>query len=275
MPPSSPSSPSDAPAAAYTLDADGLPQATELTRGPWDPNHQHAGPPTAMACRAFEAAGAAHGLTHLARLTANLIRPVGIGPLHIEVSADYVGKSVGHFSARLMVGGKEAVRLTALLQREGDIPVPLGTEGHPLPAPPLALADALPVAMPFKRAHTLGYAHLVENRSRDGRIFNGPCAVWFRLVHPLVLGETTSPYQRVLVAADSGNGVSAVLDFSRYTFVNSDLTVNLLRRPVGEWVMLDARTQLGGNGCGLAESALYDEQGLIGRATQSLVVRER
>jgi hypothetical protein len=44
---------------------------------------------------------------------------------------------------------------------------------------------------------------------------------------------------------------------------------------VGEWICLDARTALGGNGCGIAESALYDESGLIGRATQSLVVRAR
>ena len=52
-------------------------------------------------------------------------------------------------------------------------------------------------------------------------------------------------------------------------------TINLLRQPVGEWICLDARTHLGSNGCGVAESALYDEQGLIGRATQSLAVRPR
>lgn len=77
------------------------------------------------------------------------------------------------------------------------------------------------------------------------------------------------------VAADSGNGISAALDYRRYSFVNCDLTVNLLRRPQGEWICLQARSTLAGNGCGLAESALYDEAGLIGRATQSLAVRER
>jgi hypothetical protein len=36
-----------------------------------------------------------------------------------------------------------------------------------------------------------------------------------------------------------------------------------------------ARSLFGANGWGLAESALYDERGMIGRATQSLAVRAR
>lgn len=270
-----PVAPHPLPAAAYVLDTQGTAHATALTRGPWDPQHQHAGPPTALACRALEQAGAAHGLTHVARLTANLIRPVSLGELQVDVQADYVGKSAGHFSACVRAQGKEVMRLTALLQRELDLPVPASAPGHPLPGPPLAVEQALPVAMPFKRADQPGYAHLVDNRSGDGRIFAGPCTVWFRLQHPLVQAEVPSPYQRVMVAADSGNGVSAALDIRHWTFVNSDLTVNLLRRPRGEWICLQARTALGGNGCGLAESALYDEHGLIGRSTQSLVVRAR
>ena len=45
-----------------------------------------------------------------------------------------------------------------------------------------------------------------------------------------------------MAAADFGNGVSRVLDFDRHLFVNTDLTVHLHREPVGEWVLLDART---------------------------------
>jgi|ERR1035438_4598282 hypothetical protein len=99
--------------------------------------------------------------------------------------------------------------------------------------------------------------------------------IWFRLRHPLLDNEEPSVYRRVAVAADSGNGVSAILDFARYSFVNLDLTINLLRKPVGEWICLDARTCLGPNGGGLAESVLYDLHGLIGRATQSLAIRAR
>ncbi|MEO7105132.1 MAG: thioesterase family protein, partial [Rhodoferax sp.] len=130
------------------------------------------------------------------------------------------------------------------------------------------------VAFPFAGVR-VGYPDLVETRSAKGGIFAGPCAVWFRLRHPLVEGQTPSAYQRVAVAADSDNGISAVLDYERYSFVNSDLSINMLRPPVGDWICLDARTWLASNGCGLAESALYDQQGLIGRATQSLAVKAR
>ena len=79
----------------------------------------------------------------------------------------------------------------------------------------------------------------------------------------------------MLVAADSGNGVSATLDYHRYVFINTDLTVHLMRMPAGEWVLLDAVTYPEPNGVGLADTALFDERGRIGRASQTLLVRER
>ena len=66
-----------------------------------------------------------------------------------------------------------------------------------------------------------------------------------------------------------------MLDYRQYLFLNADLTIHLLRRPVGEWIGLDARTHLSDSGVGLAESALYDTQGLIGRSLQSLTIRAR
>lgn len=262
------------PAAAYTaIDAHRF-RASALTRGPWQPEHQHAGPPTALVCRAIEQAAATHGLSHVARLTANLLRPVPLGELLIEVMTDYVGRNAGHFSAHLMAGDKDVARFTALVQRDVDVALPDGLPGHPLPSLAPSPEQSPLVQFPFAGRH-VGYSDLVSTRSARGGIFQGPCAIWFRLNHPLLEGESPSPYQRVLVAADSGNGISAVLDLATHTFVNSDLTVHLLRRPVGEWIALDARTALGAGGSGLAESALYDTQGLIGRAMQSLAVRAR
>lgn len=262
------------PTAAFSpLDARGF-RASVLTRGPWDHGHQHAGPPTAIVCRAIEQAAREHGFDHIGRLTANLLRPIPIGEVIVEVMTDYVGRNAGHFSAHLMAGDKDVARFTALAQRLAPVALPGTLAGHPLPAAPLAPDESPPANFPFA-GRAVGYADLVETRIAQGTFWNGPCAVWFRLRFPLLEGEEPSPYQRVAVAADSGNGISAVLDYERYSFVNSDLTINLLRRPVGEWICLDARTAFGPDGGGLAESALYDSRGLIGRATQSLAVRAR
>ena len=122
------------------------------------------------------------------------------------------------------------------------------------------------MVMPFAGRH-IGYGDLVENRVAEGRFFQGPCSIWFRLRHPLVDGESPSPYQRVTVAADSGNGISAALDFARYSFVNCDLTINLLRRPVGEWICLHARSAYGGNGCGRAGVHVGCQRRFVGHRT--------
>jgi hypothetical protein len=115
----------------------------------------------------------------------------------------------------------------------------------------------------------------MQVRIATGRLGSGAVAAWFRMRHPLLAGEAPSPFQRVAIAADSGNGISLVLDFSRYVFINPDLTVHVFRQPAGEWVLLDSRTLPAGTGVGLADTRLYDEQGLIGSSCQSLLIDDR
>ncbi|MFD4406929.1 hypothetical protein ACFWPH_29605 [Nocardia sp. NPDC058499] len=43
----------------------------------------------------------------------------------------------------------------------------------------------------------------------------------------------------------------------------------VVRQSAGEWVCLDAVTHPQPHGIGLAESALFDEKGPLGRSTQS------
>lgn len=262
------------PSSAFLALENGAYRASDLTRGPWHPDHQHAGPPIALVARAIERAAAALDMTHVARLTANLFRPIPIADLTVEVRNDYAGRNVAHFSASLGAGGKEVARFTALAQREAQFDIPSRLPGHPLPEAPRSVEDSVAKKFPFD-PELAGYQDLIESRVAEGEFFRGPSAVWFRMRYPLVAGEEPSALQRVAVAADSGNGISAVLDWGRYVFVNSDLTVNLLRRPRGEWICIDARTLLGPAGGGIAEARIFDSLGLAGRSTQSLSVRLR
>ena len=260
-----------AAAAAYTALGAGAYRASALTRGPWDAAHQHAGPPIALLAREILALAATAGYTRLARITANLLRPVPLARLAVRVEAGYAGRAFAHYGATLLDEERELVRATALVRRASDpaLPEPMRT-----PQPPATVAASAPEQFPFADAEP-GYHSLVEARVAAGRMFSGPCAVWLRMRHPLVAGETPGGVERALVAADSANGVSAVLDYRRFLFVNSDLTVNFLREPAGEWICLDAETWIGPDGGGLAEGRLYDEEGLVGRCTQSLAVRRR
>ncbi|MBI5922411.1 MAG: hypothetical protein HY847_12320 [Betaproteobacteria bacterium] len=44
--------------------------------------------------------------------------------------------------------------------------------------------------------------------------------------------------------------------------------------PPIDLICLDAATHIGPDGCALAESRPFDEQGLIGRATRSVMIRK-
>jgi len=112
----------------------------------------------------------------------------------------------------------------------------------------------------------------MQVRLARGVFGSGAVAAWFRMRHPLLLGEEPSPSQRVMIAADSGNGISIVLEFPRWLFINPDLTVHLFREPAGEWVLLDSRTLPAATGVGLSDTRLHDEQGLIGSSCQSLLI---
>ena len=57
--------------------------------------------------------------------------------------------------------------------------------------------------------------------------------------------------------------------------MNPDLTIFVNRMPADEWVLVDARTWLEPHGTGVAEGALYDRRGRIGRSMQSLLVEAR
>jgi hypothetical protein len=250
--------------------------ATELTRGPWSPALQHGGPPAALLARALERDLAAlEPASRIARVTVDFVRPLEIGLLTVEVERVRIGRQVQELRGRLLTDGRELCRMAALGIRTAPGPLDFGRGDDAAradwPTPPGASA---PFEFPFFTTD-IGYHRGVEVRFAAGAFGTGVATAWIRMLRPLVPGEEPSPLQRVVIAADSGNGVSAALDTNRFTFINPDLTVYLHRAPVGEWICLDATTTPQSSGIGLAQSHLYDEAGPIGRALQSLVVAMR
>ena len=250
-------------------------RAGPLTGGPWSPEHQHAGPPSALICRAVERAAAPHGLTHIGRLTVNLLRPLPIGDCRHRNPRRpsrpwrraFLGAADGgrRRTSRCSPRSRSASRTCPCRRRRRAIrrrgaaqpPEDCRRRQHGLCAAPSATRGWSRTDWPR--------AYLPRARARSG----------FASTIRSIAGETPSPYQRVAVAADSGNGVSAALDFAKYVFVNCDLTINLFRRPLGRWICLDARAGSAAIPAGSRNPRSTTRHGLIGRATQSLAVRAR
>lgn len=184
--------------------------ATELTRGPWHAQLQHAGPPSALLARAAVRLGEP---MQVCRITVDLLRPV----------------------------------------------------------PARAVEDSTPYAFDFFLSD-VGYHTAMELRLAAGGPGLGRALMWMRPRVALVAGEPIHPAARAMIVADSGNGISYALDPRRYTFMNADLDLCFARMPQGEWIGLDARTEVQPFGLGCARSRLLDRRGMFGSGVQNLLI---
>jgi len=229
----------------------------------------HFGPPAALLGRSVEALPVPVPM-RVARITFEILRPVPVAGA-LQVTADLVrpGKRVALAEARLTADGQDVALARAWLMRTSDLEVPdAAREGPPTPGPDEASTNQF-----FPHTLDVHYGSTMEVRFVSGSFLDlGPAVAWFRSPIALVSDEDMTPLQRVLVAADSGNGISAVAAPTDLVFVNTDLTVHLHRYPVGQWVCMNARTTLDPSGIGQADTVLSDETGRIGRSAQSLYV---
>lgn len=198
-----------------------------------------------------------------------------IGPVSVRARTIRPGHRVDLVEAALTEGdGVELALARGWRMRRSHI------DGLPAGATATATVGPPPTTTSFNDFFALGvdvhYGVSVDAQFVSGGFDEpGPATVWMRMRVPLVEGEEPSPLSRVLVVADSGNGVSSVADFTRLLYINTDLTVSLHRPAVGPWICLDASTTIDGDGSGLTTTRLADGDGEIGTALQTLFVEPR
>ncbi|MFF2780713.1 thioesterase family protein [Streptomyces sp. NPDC058052] len=264
-------SPEALPAAFYRALGDGRYESTPATAGPWSAKSQHAGPPSALVGHVMERHAPRRGM-RIARVTVELLRPVPVADLTVDVRTVRSGGSV-----ELLEGEVSAAGATVLLARAWRLvagpddtpslrPVPPAPD-LPGPQPPHTMADA----------HLDGYVSAMEWRFADGLGFDslGPGTAWARQRIPLVAGVVDSPLTRALTVADSSWAVGFELDHHARLVINTDVTLALHRDPVGEWLCLRSHTAASPGGSGLALGQLDDASGSCGQVVQTLLVTER
>ncbi|HEX7305224.1 thioesterase family protein [Lentzea sp.] len=240
-------------------------RSTSHTVGPWGPDSQHLGPPSALLVRALLALRPS-----LSRVTFEVLGPVPVADLEVSTSVERPGRSVELLSAALSCEGRVALTARAWHMVGSDTTAVAGGTGKALPPP----GSAAPMEIPDHWGG--GYLAAVEWLSLSGGIFTpGDARVWARPRVAVVEGFETSPVERLFAVVDSASGVSSRVDIRKWYAINTDLTVHLHRQPSGEWIGMDARTTIGPDGVGVATSEVHDADGPVGTSAQALFVRER
>jgi hypothetical protein len=237
------------------------------TAGPWGPDKQHAGPPSALLARAIERFEPRDG-HRLGRVSLDVLGAVPVAPLRIKVERLRSGRRLDLIEARAEAGGRTVLvaRAWRMACTPDDFP---SVPEQPDWAPP-DLPDPVPIRLPG--IHRDGYLSAVDFRFERGSFDEpGPAMAWGRPRVPLLDGETLTGWQSTLVLADSGSGISLAVDPTRYPAINCDLSVTLHRDPTTEWVGLDAATTITAGSGAMTVTTLLDREGPIGIATQTLL----
>jgi acyl-coenzyme A thioesterase PaaI-like protein len=242
--------------------------ADPATGGPWAPGLQHGGPPSALLVRASERAAEASQRSdlHAVRLAVEFVGPVPVAEVEVEARVVRSARTAVLVEATLSAADRTCLQGRVWLVRDLDT----ATISAPLAEP-----EAPPHGLPGIGAE-FPYGSSIEWQAVSGSLHTpGPGLVWARPRRGLIDGEPLSGLQRVALVGDSASGISAELDWSAWSFVNVDLDVHLARPVEGDWVLIDARTTLGGHGSALARATISDLRGQVGATAQTLVLSPR
>lgn len=252
----------------YTQTDDDIFDSSALTAGPWDPQVQHAGPPSALLTRQIDRYQARPG-QRLARVAADILAPIPVAPLHIDVKPIRQGKRVELLQASAQVDRRTVlvVRAWRLAATPADFPAKRTPDESKDDDVRLA---AQSVTLPG--AYMDGYMSAIDWCFERGSFDElGPAKAWARPTAALIDGESMTCWERTLVVADSGSGISLCLPPAEYPAINCDLTLVLDRDPEGDWIGLDARTTTAPEGGAMTQTAICDHTGTAGMATQTLL----
>lgn len=242
------------------------------TAGPWSPHAQHAGPPAALLARAMETHEGGEGL-RLADVRLDILGPIPVEPLTLDVEVLRGGRSMELLQATASAQGRPVAvaRAWRIVRAPEDFPRLTGRRAATIDPVPEAKGEG---RLEMPGAHEDGYLRATEWRILEGGVGAGGTTVaWGRQLVPLLEGEEPTGWQRALVLADSGGGITLTLDPRRHTFINCDLHVVLDRDPVGEWVRMSSQALASPGHGGTVHTTLSDERGDLGTGLQTMVAQ--
>ena len=233
---------------------------------------QHGSSPTALLAHVL---GERHPRedVRIARIAADFLGPIPRREMRARTRVVRPGKRIELLEGTLECDGREVVTARVwriAVQPGGSVP-PGVTPDDDVPELPGEQPQAY-----FSGLGEWGYGAAIEWRFTAGGFgLLGRAGVWTRVRVPLLAGEPLRPLDRLLLTADSANGISGELPMRDWLFVPPSLSIALQRYPVGEWTFMDARTTLAGDGLGVTSARYADRAGTLGVGSQALLIEAR
>lgn len=256
--------------------------ATPYCRGPWNHTTLHGGPVSAVLADAVERthrATMAEGSWLCSRLTIDILLAVPVGPVEITTSLIKHGRRATVIDATLWIPSREddepvaAARISSqwIVCEPSSHQGERATPNHPVQQRTGNLADPgsderFDYPRPGFNCDTGDLEYVVGSHEDPG-----PGVSWIRYRVPVIEGEALTPLTRVAAVADLAAAAGWDHAPGSRNYINPDLTLQLARSPVGEWLAIEASTRHG-QGAALLDAAVYDDDGFVGRVSQSLVV---
>jgi len=193
--------------------------------------------------------------------TAWFLRPTPMAKLRTQLSVLTEGGRVSVVDNTLWPDNETqpcaTVRVTLSRERAVGLPGSVDTHG-----------DALDPTCFAVRAPQAGHGRPWFMDAMEARV--GDDVAWFRLNHRIIDGA--GPLSSVLGPADWTHGIARPFQ-NVAADPNPNLTVQLFRQPLGEWVGIRAQTRWQpATGVGIGSGTLLDVRGEIGRVSMSVVL---
>ena len=247
---------------------------TDRTNSPWSPSLLHGGAIAGILAYGLHQCSPNSNM-RFTRITNDLFRPAPKVPVKLESRAIRDGSRIAVIETRLMAEGKEVARAVGLRAKIQEVALPehalckvempLSVDDNPITG---FLGDRVEGS-----TYVPGLNYAVDVKLISGFQFKGEGKAWLRIASQLIGGEENTPLTYMGMLSDFGNGLGQTYIGGNNACINADINSSIYRYPASEWVCLDTKPQVPPDGSGTTETMFIDEQGPVGRVTQTLIVK--
>ena len=245
-------------------------EPTEHVQGAWRDTEQHMAPAAGLLAHALETAYPRADL-QLCRISYDILGVIAAELCEVMVEVVRPGRSIELLEARMVIGGRTAIRASGWRLARSDTSAVAGDNATALPEPP---------AWPRTDIGAIWGGGFIDSLQihRDPASDADRSRAWLSTPVSLIEGEPVSELAAFTGLVDTANGMAGRAHPRDWLFPNTDLTVHYFRTPRCEgqpWIGLDTAASWGPDGVGLTSTTLYDRHGPVGRSEQILTLRHR